>query len=52
MQVAITQLNLGARVYHRIPKLARTITDLAWSDEIQSTPLAKALQYRPKIMMG
>ncbi len=52
MRAAMTQLNLSARAYHRILKLARTIADLAGSDEIQSVHLAEALQYRPKIMIG
>jgi len=52
MSAAMTQLNLSARAYHRILKLARTIADLAGSEEIQSAHLAEALQYRPKIMMG
>jgi magnesium chelatase family protein len=52
MRSAMTQLNLSARAYHRILKLARTIADLAGSDDIQSAHLAEALQYRPKIMMG
>jgi len=51
MRAAMTQLNLSARAYHRILKLARTIADLAGSEEIQSTHLAEARQYRPKIMM-
>ena len=51
MRAAMTQLNLSARAYHRILKLARTIADLAGSEEIQSAHLAEALQYRPKIMM-
>jgi len=52
MRAAMTQLNLSARAYHRVLKLARTIADLAGSEEIQSTHLAEALQYRPKLMMG
>jgi len=52
MRAAMTQLNLSARAYHRILKLARTIADLAGSEDIQSSHLAEALQYRPKLMMG
>jgi magnesium chelatase family protein len=46
MRVAMTQLNLSARAYHRILKLARTIADLAGSEEIQSAHLAEALHLR------
>jgi magnesium chelatase family protein len=52
MRAVMTQLNLSARGYHRVLKLARTIADLAGSEEIQSPHLAEALQYRPKLMMG
>jgi magnesium chelatase family protein len=52
MRSAMSQLNLSARAYHRILKLARTIADLAGCEQIQSTHLAEALQYRPKLMMG
>jgi magnesium chelatase family protein len=52
MRAAMSQLNLSARAYHRILKLARTIADLAGSEEIQSVHLGEALQYRPKLMMG
>ena len=52
MRAAMTQLNLSARAYHRILKLARTIADLAGCEEIQSVHLAEALQYRPKMMLN
>lgn len=52
MRAAMTKLNLSARAYHRILKLARTIADLAGSEQIQAEYLAEALQYRPKLMMG
>ncbi len=42
------RLNLSARAYHRIIKLARTIADLDNSDNIQDQHLLEALQYRPK----
>jgi magnesium chelatase family protein len=52
MQTAMSQLQLSARGYHRVLKLARTITDLAGSESIQPPHLAEALQYRPRNMMG
>jgi len=52
MRAAMSQMNLSARAYHRILKLSRTIADLAGSENIQSSHLAEALQYRPKLMMG
>ena len=48
----MSQMNLSARAYHRVLKLARTIADLAGSDQIQVTHVAEALQYRPKGMQG
>ncbi len=52
VRTAMSQLQLSARAYHRILKLARTIADLAGSDAIQSVHLAEALQYRPKLMLS
>ncbi len=50
IRAAMGQMNLSARGYHRVLKLARTIADLAGSEEIQSVHLAEALQYRPKVL--
>jgi magnesium chelatase family protein len=48
MKTAMSQLQLSARAYHRILKLARTIADLAGSEQIAPSHLAEALQYRPR----
>ncbi len=52
IRTAMGQMNLSARGYHRVLKLARTIADLAGSEHIQAGHLAEALQYRPKTVMG
>jgi magnesium chelatase family protein len=49
VRAAMGQMNLSARGYHRILKLARTIADLAGSEQIQAPHLAEALQYRPRM---
>jgi magnesium chelatase family protein len=48
MKAATRQLNLSARAYNRVLKLARTVADLAGSEHIQAAHLAEAIQYRRK----
>jgi magnesium chelatase family protein len=45
---AMTQLQLTARAFHRVLKIARTIADLAGEEELAPNHLAEALQYRPR----
>ena len=52
MKSAMSQLQLSARAYHRVLKLARTIADLAGAEQIAPAHLAEALQYRPRGVGG
>lgn len=46
LKQAIDRLNLSARAYHRILRVARTIADLSNQKEINKSCIAEAIQYR------
>ena len=59
MRAAVKQMDLSARAYHRVLKMARTlakraqsaIADTAGEEKLETQHLAEALQYRPRGLM-
>jgi magnesium chelatase family protein len=52
LRAAAQRLQLSARAFHRVLKLARTIADLAGAETITAPHIAEALQYRPRVDVG
>lgn len=52
MKAAVDRLQLSARAYTRVLKVARTIADLAHRELITPADLAEALQYRAKTVIS
>jgi len=46
LETAIDKLGLSARAYNRILKISRTVADLEGADNIQTSHISEAIQYR------
>ncbi|MFZ4816317.1 MAG: YifB family Mg chelatase-like AAA ATPase [Phototrophicaceae bacterium] len=50
LELTVKRMQLSARAYHRVLKLARTIADLEGAATLQTPHIAEAIQYRPKTL--
>jgi magnesium chelatase family protein len=48
MKLVMTRMNLSARVFDRLLKVARTIADLAHEERVLKKHLSEAVQYRDR----
>ncbi len=48
LRMAVNQLALSARAFHRVLKVARTVADLGQAEVITAAHVAEALQYRQR----
>ena len=46
LKMAMAQLSLSARAFHRVLKVARTVADLSGSQQVTAQHVAEAVQYR------
>jgi magnesium chelatase family protein len=48
LRMAMNQLAMSARAFHRVLKVARTVADLGGAEVITAAYVAEALQYRQR----
>ncbi len=48
LKTSANKMNLSARAYHRVIKIARTIADMDEKENIENGHVLEALQYRPR----
>ncbi|MGB7206381.1 MAG: ATP-binding protein, partial [Anderseniella sp.] len=49
LQDAANAMNLSARGYHRVLRIARTLADLDGEDKVSRISIAEAVSYRQKL---